>query len=176
MSRETSKLEYKSEVNKGFLKTVSAFANFGGGRIIFGVDDDGRVLGLRDARQACLDIENRINDAISPRPQFLLEIGESGKTVELTVEEGLDKPYLSGGKAYRRSDSATVEVDSVELKRLVLEGQNLSFDALPCTEKALEFSILEEKLTQALGVHALTDDVMRTLGLLAGDRLSLIHI
>lgn len=172
MSRETSKLEYKSEVNKGFLKTVSAFANFGGGRIIFGVDDDGRVLGLRDARQACLDIENRINDAISPRPQFLLEIGESGKTVELTVEEGLDKPYLSGGKAYRRSDSATVEVDSVELKRLVLEGQNLSFDALPCTEKALEFSILEEKLTQALGVHALTDDVMRTLGLLAGDRLT----
>ena len=60
----------------------------------------------------------------------------------------------------------------MELKRLVLEGQNLSFDALPCTEKALEFSILEEKLTQALGVHALTDDVMRTLGLLAGDRLT----
>lgn len=77
------------------------------------------------------DIENRINDSISPCPSFLLEIGESGDTVELSVEERLDRPCLSGGKAYRRSDSATVEVGSVELKRLILEGQNLSFDAVP---------------------------------------------
>lgn len=172
MPRETGTLEYKSEVNKGFLKTVSAFANSGGGRIVFGVNDNGKVLGLSDPRQACLDIENRINDAISPRPQFLLEIGESGKTVELVVEEGLDKPYLSGGKAYRRSDSATVEVDSVELKRLILDGQNLSFDALPTSAEALEFTILEGKLSKALGVKALTDDVMRTLGLLDGERLT----
>lgn len=99
MQREASNLEYKSEVNKGFLKTVSAFANFSGGRIVFGVDDNGLVVGLNDARQACLDIENKINDAITPRPSFMLEIDENENTVELTVEEGLDKPYLSSGKA-----------------------------------------------------------------------------
>lgn len=169
MQRETDDLEYKSEINRGFLKTVSAFANFNGGRIVFGVDDDGTVVGLDNPKQACLDIENRINDSISPRPSFLLEIGENGRTVELSVEEGLDKPYLSGGKAYRRSDSATVEVDGVELKRLILEGQNLSFDALPARSGDLEFTVLGKRLSSALGVNALTNDVMRTLGLLDGD-------
>lgn len=169
MQRETDDLEYKSEINRGFLKTVSAFANFNGGRIVFGGDDDGAVVGLDNPKQACLDIENRINDSISPRPSFLLEIGENGRTVELSVEEGLDKPYLSGGKAYRRSDSATVEVDSVELKRLILEGQNLSFDALPARSGDLEFTVLGKRLSSALGVNALTNDVMRTLGLLDGD-------
>ena len=169
MQRETDDLEYKSEINRGFLKTVSAFANFNGGRIVFGVDDDGTVVGLDNPKQACLDIENRINDSISPRPSFLLEIGENGRTVELSVEEGLDKPYLSGGKAYRRSDSATVEVDGVELKRLILEGQNLSFDALPASSGDLEFTVLGKRLSSALGVNALTNDVMRTLGLLDGD-------
>lgn len=169
MQRETDDLEYKSEINKGFLKTVSAFANFNGGRILFGVGDDGAVVGLDNPKQACLDIENRINDSISPRPSFLLEIGENGRTVELSVEEGLDKPYLSGGKAYRRSDSATVEVDGVELKRLILEGQNLSFDALPARSGDLEFTVLGKRLSSALGVNALTNDVMRTLGLLDGD-------
>ena len=169
MQRETDDLEYTSEINRGILKTVSAFANFNGGRIVFGVDDDGTVVGLDNPKQACLDIENRINDSISPRPSFLLEIGENGRTVELSVEEGLDKPYLSGGKAYRRSDSATVEVDGVELKRLILEGQNLSFDALPARSGDLEFTVLGKRLSSALGVNALTNDVMRTLGLLDGD-------
>lgn len=150
------------------MKTVSAFANFGGGRIIFGVDDEGRLLGIADPRQACLDIENRINDAISPRPQFFLRIGEDERTVELVVEEGLDKPYLSGGKAYRRADSATVEVDDVELKRLILEGQNLSFDALRASTDELTFTVLEKRLSEAVGIESLSDDVMRTLGLLDG--------
>lgn len=49
---ETDDSEYKSEVNRGFLKMVSAFANFNGGRIVFGVsvltDDVMRTLGLLD--------------------------------------------------------------------------------------------------------------------------------
>lgn len=169
MQRETNNLEYKSEVNKGFLKTVSAYANFGAGRIVFGVDDDGSVTGLADPRQACLDIENRINDSVVPRPSFILRVREDGATVELAVEEGLDKPYLYGGKAYRRSDSASIEVDKVELERLILEGRNLSYDALPSRIGDLSFGELGDKLSEALGIGSLTDDILRTLGLLDGD-------
>ena len=38
-------------------KTVSAFSNYDGGTILFGVDDDGNIKGLPDVKQACLDIE-----------------------------------------------------------------------------------------------------------------------
>lgn len=39
--RELRNLEFKEIVSSGSLKTVSAFANYGGGTILFGVDDGG---------------------------------------------------------------------------------------------------------------------------------------
>ena len=52
---ETKDLEYKRDPSsKGYLKTVSAFANYGTGRIVFGVDDDGSVPGIADPVEACL--------------------------------------------------------------------------------------------------------------------------
>ena len=64
--RETRTLEFKETITNTFLKTVSAFSNYDGGTIFFGVDDDGNIKGLPDVKQACLDIENKINDSITP--------------------------------------------------------------------------------------------------------------
>ena len=41
--RETRILEFKETITNIFLKTVSAFSNYNGGMILFGVDDDGNV-------------------------------------------------------------------------------------------------------------------------------------
>ena len=60
----------KERVTNTFLKTVSAYANFGDGIIRFGITDDGKFVGIEDAGNACLDIENRINDSISPVPDY----------------------------------------------------------------------------------------------------------
>ena len=166
--KESRTLEFKSEITKGFLKTVSAFANFGKGTIFFGVDNNGNPIGLDNPAAACLDIENRINDVFDPRPIFSLKINKD-HTVELIVEEGYDKPYLCGGKAYRRSDTSTVEVDKLELKRLILEGQNLDFDEVPCQIEALSFTHLEAMLKESVGIASLTEDSLRTLGLLGKD-------
>ncbi len=35
--RETKDLEFKGSISNTFLKTVSAFANFNGGKILFGI-------------------------------------------------------------------------------------------------------------------------------------------
>ncbi|WP_367949556.1 helix-turn-helix domain-containing protein, partial [uncultured Veillonella sp.] len=43
--KESKILEYKENTNNIFLKTVSAYANFGDGKIIFGIADDGTVKG-----------------------------------------------------------------------------------------------------------------------------------
>lgn len=70
--RETRTLEFKETITNTFLKTVSAFSNYDGGIILFGVDDDGNIKGLSDVKQACLDIENKINDSITPQPDLSL--------------------------------------------------------------------------------------------------------
>lgn len=45
--KETKTLEYKENITNTFLKTVSAYANYEGGQIIFGIDDDGNIKSLQ---------------------------------------------------------------------------------------------------------------------------------
>lgn len=164
--RETSTMEFKSEVNNTFLKTVSAYANFRDGTILFGVADDGTAIGLDNVSQACLSIETKINDSITPRPIFSIKVDEIKRIIRLDVEQGSDKPYLYHGKAYRRSDTSSVEVDRVELNRLVLEGESLTFEELPSPVEGLTFNTLSHALQDTLGISSMSDDVLKTLGLL----------
>ncbi len=43
--RETRTIEFKEAITNTFLKTVSAFSNYDGGIILFGIDDNGNVKG-----------------------------------------------------------------------------------------------------------------------------------
>ena len=167
--KETRTIEYKAELTNSFLKTVSAFSNFGTGKILFGVSDDGEILGMNNPDQSCLDIENKINDSIAPKPDYSLFINRLNNVITLEVKEGKYKPYLYKGKAYRRSDTASIEVDQIELKRLTLEGSNLYFESLSCDDENMTFSKLEEKLIDKLGILKLSDDTLRTLGLYSKD-------
>ncbi len=167
--RETNNLEFKESITKTFLKTVSAFANYGTGRIVFGVDDSGATIGLSDPTADALRIENMINDSLDPVPHFSLDIDENDRTVLLTVAEGKSKPYLYSKKAYRRADSATVEVDRTEFGRLVLTGRNLTFDEIASSRTDLTFSLLSQRLMEHLGLTAFDENSLRTLGLLNAD-------
>lgn len=96
-------------------------------------------MGIKNAKEACLDIENWINDSISPVPSYELTIDEKSQVITLTVREGRFKPYLYKAKAYKKNDTATIEVDRVELNRLILEGENRSYEELPSTKQDLKF-------------------------------------
>ena len=98
--KESRQLEFKEQVTSTFLKTVSAFANYNGGQIIFGISDDGSCSPLQNLQQVCLDIENRVNDSITPQVDFSLTVNEKNGTVVLTVQAGATKPYLYKSKAY----------------------------------------------------------------------------
>ena len=163
--RETRILEFKETITNTFLKTVSAFSNYNGGTILFGVDDDGNVKGLSDVKQACLDIENKINDSITPQPNYTLELQNNDHTIKLTIKSGLQKPYLYKSKAYRRNDTATIEVDTLEFSRLVLDGKNISFEELPCKDQELSFEILHRKLKENIQIQTFNQDTLKTLNL-----------
>ena len=147
------------------MKTVSAFSNYNGGTILFGVDDDGNVKGLSDVKQACLDIENKINDSVSPQPNYTLEIQNNDQTIKLTIKSGLQKPYLYKSKAYKRNDIATIEVDTLEFSRLVLDGKNIGFEELPCKDQELSFEILHHKLKENIHIETFNKDTLKTLNL-----------
>lgn len=165
--RETRNLEFKEEVSNSFLKTVSAFANYGTGEIKFGICDDGSIKGVSDAKQTCLDIENKINDSIEPNPDYTLEIDEKTAVITVKVFEGIHKPYLYKSKAYKRSDSATIPVERLEFTRLILSGQNISFESLKAKKQDLRFSVLEKEFSEKLGINKIDADILKTLELYA---------
>jgi len=162
--KENRFTEFKESLSSGFLKTVSAFANFGTGKILFGIKDDGSIKGIQNPDKMCLDIENKINDSIQPKPDFSFSINRSTGVITLEVKDGAFKPYLYKGKAYRRSDTATVEVDQIELKRLILMGDNMSFEDLPSPAQDLTFESFFRIIQQKLKLESLSTDVLKTLG------------
>lgn len=163
--KETRTLELKESVSKSFLKTVSAFSNYNGGQIIFGIDDDGNIKGLANPKNTCLDIENRINDNIIPQPDYALRINEFDKTITLIIEEGKHKPYLYNSKAYKRNDTSTIEVDSFELTRLILEGKKINYESLRTNDQELTFHYLENRLKEHLHIDTFNKDTLITLNL-----------
>lgn len=167
--KESKKLELKEKINNTFIKTVSAFANFNTGQIIFGVNDSGEIVGIENPNAACLAIENKINDLVKPKPDFSFSINKKTNVITLTVKEGIFKPYLYKGKAYKRSDTSTVEVDQIELKRLILLGENLYFEELPVEDEDLSFQYLFSELKERLAIKGCTNDLLKTLGLLNVD-------
>ena len=163
--KESKELELKSTITNTFLKTVSAFSNYNTGKIIFGVDDNGKIIGLENIEELCLDLENKINDNISPKPDFKFIKDTKKNIITLIVEEGINKPYLYKGKAYKRNDTSTVEVDKIELSRLTLLGLNLYYEELKARNQNLEFSILKKELEEKLSLKNFSKDVLKTLNL-----------
>ena len=163
--KESKELELKSTITNTFLKTVSAFSNYNSGKIIFGIDDNGKIIGLENIEELCLDLENKINDNISPKPDFKFIKDTKKNIITLIVEEGLNKPYLYKGKAYKRNDTSTVEVDKVEFNRLTLLGLNQYYEELKARKQDLEFKVLKKELEEKLLLKNFSKDVLKTLNL-----------
>jgi hypothetical protein len=82
------------------IKSVAAFANGGGGTIVYGVDDEGTVVGLADGdlRKAADRLTNLVRDYVRPLPLFDVEVFDDGETriLLLNVDRGPETPYGVG--------------------------------------------------------------------------------
>lgn len=166
-TKESYNLEFKEEVSRTFLKTVSAYANYNDGEIIFGIDDNGNLLGIESSKEESLRIENMINDSLVPVPNFEIKVKEVGSKamILLEVKKGKDTPYYYIGKAYKRADTSTVEVDRFELRRLAMEGINMDYEDRKASSQDLSFNILESRLREEAGVEKMNLDILKTLNL-----------
>ena len=167
MRKESKDIEFKEKISKSYLKTVSAYSNYKNGKIIFGINDEGEAIGLEKVVENKLNIENTINDTIKPKPEYTLDIEKiEGKSyIVLNVKKGDFPPYYYNGKAYKRNDTSTIEVDTVELNRLILQGSNLDYEAIEIENEKLEFKFLEKKMKEVVGIKELNLDILKTLNL-----------
>ena len=143
-------LEFKlipNEERIKYLKTVVAFANGRGGRLLFGVANDRTVHGIANDRvYAELDgITNSISDACSPRIPIDAGIENiDGKAVIVVdVFPGSRCPYFiksEGEKdgVYIRVGATTQHADDATRRELALLSEGRSFDAEPCPKAKID--------------------------------------
>ena len=67
---EGPRLEFKNRVPRPYriAREVIAFANTDGGTVLIGVDDDGTILGLRDAEEELFALSTALRERM-PRPK-----------------------------------------------------------------------------------------------------------
>jgi len=86
-----------------WLKSVSAFANTQGGKLLFGVANDGALVGLADAQGDSEFISEAIKIQMDPVPEIDLSLHEEdGKQfVVVEVKSGSETPYYTFVKGHR---------------------------------------------------------------------------
>ena len=130
------KLMLEEKKPKSWLKSVSAFANSIGGALFFGIANDGKVKGLDDVQYVCETVSSKIRDYMDPLPEVeMIPIEVEGKKIlQLKVHKGRFTPYYYIGDGQRvafvRMGDESIPATDEELKRLVLNGSNRTYDSL----------------------------------------------
>lgn len=150
LAGESHSLEFKLVPNEDrikYLKTVVAFANGRGGRILFGVANDRTVHGIPNDRVfAEMDgVVNSIVDGCSPRISVDAGIENiDGKSVIVVdVMGGSNCPYFvkSEGRedgVYVRVGATTQQSDDATRRELYYLSAGRSFDGEPCPRAKID--------------------------------------
>lgn len=121
---ETQEFKRGTGELKSGMQTLSALLNHRGGRLIFGVDDHGRIVGQTVADSTLRDLAqeiSRIDPPIQP-DIFQIVVGENRQVVVVSVGRGHNRPYAYNGRAYKRVGNTTCELTREEYNHILLEG------------------------------------------------------
>lgn len=155
-SGESVNVEYKVAVpgnSEKYMKTVVAYANGQGGKIIFGVDDQTlEIVGMDTDNifQTIDAITNAISDSCEPTiiPDITLQTFDNKTVIVAEILPGKMRPYYIRSKGivngtYVRVSGTTRPVSDYMLKELILEGQNRYYDCEICEDLAITAEEIE---------------------------------
>lgn len=144
-SGESKNIEYKvalPDKSEKYMKTIVAFANTQGGKLIIGVDDrTHQIVGVEN--EVLFQLMDGIANAVSDScvPQIIPDIEPqtvNGKTViVVSVEPGKNRPYYLKSKGKEQGTYIRVAGTSRlafpdKVKELEMEGARISWDELTC--------------------------------------------
>ena len=115
-------------VEEELLKSIAAFANSGDGVVFIGVDNAGKITGLKLTLQQRDRLEHKIRqlvrNRIKPTPPMQItfsDVGEVGVVASVAVARGDQPAYLLNGVIYIRYGSSDVQAQPEDLHRLIAE-------------------------------------------------------
>lgn len=146
--QESATVELKEALPKNdqIIKTIIGFCNQNGGKLIVGVKNNGRIIGVPESEinQALEYLEKSIYEASAPPiiPQvYAQRIGDAILLI-IEVSSGMNKPYYLKSEgldrgAYIRVGRSTVRATPDMIEELKWQSRGKSYDATPAYHATL---------------------------------------
>ena len=152
---EGTTLEFKERVSSSFARGIVALANTIGGKILVGVDDDGRMIGVEDGNALRARIQNIARDC-DPSVRVLVEPVNGVLVVH--VRESDAKPVQCNDGFFWRQGAVTQKMSRDEIRDFFRAEGAIRFDLSPCPRFSYPEDFDREKF----------DGWMRLSGITAG--------
>lgn len=138
MYREDQETELKVELTKDIKKEIVAFANTNNGTIYIGIDDNGKIIGLKQAEKDLEALSGMIREGIKSDltlyTKIYIERVENKDIIIVKVSEAPNKPYylsdkgLKSSGVYLRHGNVSVQANEEVIKKLLIESNSNSFE------------------------------------------------
>ena len=126
---ETQNIEYKSIWKDEYLKWICGFANAQGGTLYIGKDDNGNVVGVKNAQKLLEELPNKITTILGIVTPVNLHQTEQGDYIEIIVDSH-PNPVNYKGEYHYRSGSTKQELKGAALDKFLLQKQGKHWDAV----------------------------------------------
>jgi ATP-dependent DNA helicase RecG len=127
---ESQNIEFKQSWRDEYIKWLSAFGNTEGGKLYIGVEDDGNIIGIDNAKKLLEDIPNKVRDILGIMVDVNLKQDEGTEYLEIITDK-YPYPISYKGSYYYRSGSSTQELKGAALDKFLLGRQGKKWDGVP---------------------------------------------
>ncbi len=177
---ETQTVEWKREWKDEFLKEIASFANTDGGVLKIGVDDDGKIIGVRNPKDVMKKISDTVSNKLGLYPA--INVDESTGVITVSVEKA-SMPVELSGRFYVRSGNTVHEAKGREYDRIVSKRLNVSWidqpiegiDETQLDQNAIQFfkkKVTENKILGQDSINITDGDLLTKLNLKVGDHIT----
>jgi len=161
---EDQNIEFKESWRDEYLKWICGFANAQGGKIFIGKDDDGKVTGLKDAKELMEAIPNNVKDVLGIMVDVDLHSSKKVEFIKITIEP-YPYPVNYKGQYHYRSGSTKQELKGAALDKFLLQKIGKRWDGVPVPKVSVKelkqetFDFFRKKAlkSQRINEESLTD-------------------
>ena len=120
---ETLELKRTTGERREAARTICAMLNHRGGRVIFGVEPDGRLIGQTVSDRTVEEVAQELGEIEPPVFPSIerVDFAEGRQLLVVTAQAGSGQPYAYHGHAYRRVGNTSRQLSREEYNRILLE-------------------------------------------------------
>ncbi len=189
MFKEDQNNELNLELTKDIKKEFVAFANSNNGTIYIGINDDGKVVGLKNAKKDLEALSGMISEGIkldlTLYTNIYIKTIDNKDIIIIEIKDASNKPYYLADKGLKpsgvflRQGNTSIQASDEIIKKMLIESESNSFENCVSKNQNLSFNYLEDIFNKhnfnldknkfkSLGIINLNDE-FTNLGLLLSD-------